>query len=354
MESTLNPRARDGGMATGATARRRMLGTAMSAAALALAGLVTLAAPAPAAAQAASSWPTKPIRIVVGFPAGSTTDTVARVAAEHLRVKLGQPVTVDNKPGANGLLGAGEVARAAPDGYTLLVTNSSSVVINPQLYRKAPYTTQDFAPVTMVVASPFILVVNPAGERTAKVDTVADLLAVAKANPGQVTYGSAGPGNIAHLAFEMLGNRTGTRSTHVPYKGAAQAQIGLMAGEVDALLDTPHGLPHMRSGKTRPLAITAGTRLPELPQVPTMAEAGVPDFDVTFWLAMLAPAGTPPAIVDRLYEAMKAVREDPKAMKQLEGQGGVTLTAPQAFGARIQKEAAMWGEIIRREKIQLD
>lgn len=345
----------DGRPATPAHGRRRTIAASLSAAAWAAASLALLAMPAVAHAQgAAAGWPARPIRIVVGFPAGSTTDVVARVAAEHLRVKLGQPVTVDNKPGANGLLGAGEVARATPDGYTLLVTNSSSVVINPQLYRKAPYATQDFAPVSMIVASPFILVVNPVTERTARVNSVADLLAVAKAQPGQVTYGSAGPGNIAHLAFEMLGNRTGTRSTHVPYKGAAQAQIGLMAGEIDALLDTPHGLPHMRSGKTRPIAITSSARLPELPNVPTMAEAGVPDFDVTFWLAMLAPAGTPPAIVDKLYETLKTVREDPKAMKQLEGNGQPALTDPQAFAARIQREAAMWGEIIRRERIQLD
>ena len=172
----------------------------------------------------AQPYPSKPLRLVVGFPAGSTTDAVARVFAEQLRIKLGQPAVVENRAGANGMLGAAEVARSAPDGYTILVTNSSAITVNHQVYKKIAYLPErDFAPLTMAVSAPFILVINPAKERTAKVNTVGDLVALAKANPGQLTYGSGGVGNLAHLAFELINNKAGIRTAHVPYKGGAAA-----------------------------------------------------------------------------------------------------------------------------------
>jgi tripartite-type tricarboxylate transporter receptor subunit TctC len=192
--------------------RRTLLASSMALAA-------ALALPAAQAQQAPAAWPTKPLRIIVGFTAGSATDSIARVLAEHLRVKLGQPVTVENRPGANGVLGVTEVARAPADGYTLLATNSSSMTVNPQVYKKITYQPErDFAPVTMVVSAPFIITVNPTGERTASVNTIADLVAVARAKPGQLTYGSGGPGNLAHLGFELINNRAGIKTTHVPYK----------------------------------------------------------------------------------------------------------------------------------------
>lgn len=326
--------------------RRRRL----AAAALAI-GAASLLTVGPASAQ---EWPTKPIRIVVGFPAGSTTDQMARAIAEHMRGRLGQPVLVENRPGANGAIGVGEVARAPSDGYTILATNSSSITVNPQLYRKLPYSADSFTPLSMVTSAPFILVVNPAGERTAQVSTVADLTALAKTNPGKVTYGSGGPGNLAHLTFSMLGNRAGVSMTHVPYKGAAAAQIGLLAKEIDAMFDTQHGMPNIKAGKVRPLAVTASKRIRDLPDVPTMAEAGFPGFEVTFWLGLLVPAKTPDTIVQKLYDAVQSVRDDPAALRQLENQGTVELTDPKAFAARVRAETAAWGEVLRRENIQLD
>ncbi len=326
--------------------RRALLGVAAL-----LTGAASLLAPAPASAQA---WPAKTIRILVGFPAGSTTDTMARALAEHMRTKLGQPVVVENRPGANGVIGVGEAARAAPDGYTLLATNSSSITVNPQIYRKLPYQIDSFAPVSMVVSAPFILTVNPANERVGSVKTVKELVELARERPGQLTYGSGGPGNLAHLTFAMLGNRAGVKMTHVPYKGAAAAQLGILSKEIDTMFDTQHGMPNIKAGKVRPIAVTSASRLPELPDVPTMAEAGFPGFEVTFWLGLLAPAGTPEPILQKIHEAVKSVRENATAMRTLEAQGQVDLTDPKAFAARIREEAAAWGEVIRRENIQLD
>ncbi len=302
----------------------------------------------------AQTFPNKPIRIVVGFPPGNTLDTIARVIGEHLRVKLGQPVIVENKPGANGILGATEVARAAPDGYTILCTNSSSITVNPQIYKKISYQTAELAPLTMVVSAPLILTVNPANERTASVNALADLMALARARPGHLTYSSGGLGNLAHLSFEMVNNRAGVKTTHVPYKGAAAAQLGLLGKEVDMQLDTPLAVPLVKSGKLKALAVTSATRWPDLPNVPTIIESGYPGVDVTFWLGLLVPAQTPPAIIQALYEAIRSVRDDPNAMKTLQMQGAVSLSDPQAFAERIRSETVLWGEVIKRENIQVD
>ena len=252
---------------TGLT-RRALIGMA-----LALAGA---AASSDANAQA---WPTKPIRIITGFPAGSATDSIARTVAEHLRAKLGQPVIVENRAGANGALGAAEVARSPADGYTILATNSSSITVNPQVYRKIPYQPErDFTPLSMVVSAPFIIAVNPTGERTASVHTIADLVALARAKPGQLTYGSGGIGNLAHLGFEFINNRAGIKTTHVPYKSGVNAQIGLIGKEIDMLLDTPVTTPNIKAGRLRALAVTTAKRWPDLPDVPTMIEAGYAGF----------------------------------------------------------------------------
>jgi tripartite-type tricarboxylate transporter receptor subunit TctC len=313
-------------------------------------------APAPAAGGAApGAWPTRTIRIVTGFPAGSATDGIARALAEHLRNKLGQPVVVENRAGANGSLGVTEVVRAPADGYTILATNSSSITVNPQVYRKLGYLPErDLVPLTMVVSAPFILVVNPQGERTGAVNSVADLMALARAKPGQLTYGSGGPGNLAHLGFEMINNRAGVKTTHVPYKSGVNAQLGLIGKETDMMLDTPVTLPNLRSGKLKALAVTTAARWRDLPDIPTMAEAGYPGFDVSFWLGLLVPAQTPPAIIQTLYGALRTAREDPNVMRQLLNQGTVELTDPASFAARIRAETAAWGEVIRRENISLD
>lgn len=330
---------------------RHSLPTRRTTLALCLAASWLIAAPAHAQAD---NWPAKPIRIVVGFPAGSFTDTIARAVADQLGKQLGQTVIVENKPGANGSIGVGEVARSAPDGYTLVVTNSSSITINPQIYKKITYQPKDFAPVTMLLDSPFILTVNPDWANKNQISSAQDLMAYAKRNPDKISYGSAGPGNIAHLAFAQWSNRAGVKTTHVPYKGASQAQLAVLSGELDTQFDTWNALPQIAAGKLRPLAVTAPQRMKQLPEVPTMAEAGYPDFNVTFWAGLLAPAGTPPAIVNKLYEATKGMLQNEHARNVLSKQGDMVMLAPEPFGQRIAKEVGDWKQVIQREAISLD
>ena len=318
------------------------------------AALCAALAPMAAQAQAAANYPSKPVRLVVGFPAGSVTDAIARLMAEQLTKSLGQPFVVENKPGANGMLGATEVARAAPDGYTLLVTNSSSITINPQIYKKAGYTAGDFAPISQIIDAPFILVVNAAWAQQAKVNTVANLVDYAKANPGKLSYGSAGPGNIAHLSFAMLSNQKQIQTVHVPYKAGSQAQMAAIGGEIQTLFDTPPGIPQIEAGKLKALAVTSAKRMTRLPNVPTMAEAGVPGFDVSFWLGALAPKGTPPAVIDKLYAAIKQMPDNPGAKNALAMQGDPVVTDPATFARRIATETPQWSAVIKREGISLD
>lgn len=300
-------------------------------------------------------YPAKPIRIVVGFPPGSSTDSIARAIGEHLRLKLGQPVVVDNRSGANGVLGVTEVAKATPDGYTLLATNSSSITVNPQIYRKIGYLPErDFTPLTMAISAPFILTINAANERTAGVNSVADLVKLARAKPGQLSYGSGGPGNLAHLGFELINNRAGIKTVHVPYKSGSGAQLAVLAREIDMLLATPSTIPNVTAGRLKALAVTTTNRWHELPDTPTMVESGYANFDVPFWLGLLAPAKTPPAVIRTLYDTIATMREDANATKPLRAQGTVELLDPKTFAARIRAETAGWGEVIKREKIQLD
>lgn len=329
------------------TGRRRLLGGLLAAGA-AVAAL-------PAAAQSpAQGFPSKPIQIVVGFAAGTTTDTIARVAAEQLRARLGQPVVVINKPGANGVIGATEVARAAPDGHTLLATNTSSMTVNPHLYRKLGYTMADFAPVTLMTSAPLILTVNPANERTGHIRTVAELVSWAKARPGSLSYAAAGPGNITGLTFRILNNHAGIKANEVLYKSAVASQMGVLAKEVDAFIDTPLAVPPIKAGKLTALAVTGPRRWRDLPDVPTLKEAGFPQIDVTFWLALFAPAQTPPAIIEKLHTALAGLKDDPNLVRQLLPHGDVDLTGPREFAERIRVESAGWAEIIKRENIQLD
>lgn len=319
-----------------------------------LAATLAFSAAAVQAQGAAQNYPNRPIQIIVGFPAGSTTDLVTRVAAEHLRAKLGQPVVVINKAGANGVIGATEAARAAPDGYTLMATNSSLITVNPQLYRKLGYAQSDFTGVTTLTMAPLILTVNPGSERMGSFTTTQDLVNFAKSKPGDLRYASAGPGNITGLAFEVLANNAGFKALHVPYKGAVAAQQGVMAKEVDAFLDTPMAVPHVKAGRLRALAVTGPTRWRDLPDVPTTREAGFPQVEVTYWGALMAPAKTPPEIIEKLYAALATLRENPELVKQLLPHGDVVMLPPAEFNERIRKETAVWGEIIRRENLQLD
>ncbi|WP_354682995.1 tripartite tricarboxylate transporter substrate binding protein [Cupriavidus necator] len=316
-------------------------------------GVLLCAISGPAAAQEAN-WPSRPVRMIVPFPAGSFTDTAARIVSDHLSKSLGQPVVVENRAGANGLIGVAEAARAAPDGYTLLMTNSSSITINHQVYKKSNYKPKDFAPVTLVLEAPFILVANPEWSRKNAVGSVTDLVRFSSQHPGKISYGSAGPGNIAHLSFAMLNNRAKIQTTHIPYKSSAQAQLAVISGELETAFDTWTALPHIKAGKLKPLAITASKRMPQLPEVPTLEEAGIAPFNVTFWIGMLAPAGTPPQIVQRLHAITRGVLDDGKARAALGQQGEVVMVDSANFARRIEKEDAGWGAVIQREGITLE
>ncbi len=305
-------------------------------------------------ASSALTFPARPIQIIVGFPAGTTTDIVARIAAEQLKNKLGQPVVVVNKPGANGAIGASEVARAAADGHTLLGTNTSSITVNPHLYKKAGYQMSDFSPVVMMTSAPLFLTINPQGERTASFKSVADLVSYARSKPGELSFAAAGPGNITGLTFRILNNHAGIKANEVLYKSAAAAQLAVLGKEVDAFIDTPLAVPQVKSGKLVALAVTSTRRWRDLPDVPTLKEAGYPQIDVTFWLGLFAPARTPPEIVEKLHAAIASLREDANQMRQLSVHGDVELTLPEEFQARIRAESLMWSDIIKRENIQLD
>ena len=302
----------------------------------------------------AEPWPAKPLRIVVGFPAGSVTDTVARLMAEQLTKGLGQPVIVENKPGANGALGVGEVVRATPDGYTLLVTNSSSITINPQLYKQITYKASNFAPITMVIEAPFILTVNPEWAQKNAVNGIQDLIRYAQVQPEKLTYGSGGQGNMAHLSFVSLSNRANIKTTHVPYKSAAQAGLAMISGELNAGFDTLSTVPNIQAGKLKALAVTSSTRISQLPDLPTMAEAGFVDFEVIFWMGLLAPAGTPEPILTKIYEAARLITTNSKAEAVLKSNGEPVMLDPKSFANLINKEGLLWGEVIRREALVLD
>lgn len=308
-----------------------------------------------AQAQSRSArWPNRPVRMVVGFPGGSFTDVIARILSERLSRNLGQPVVVDNKPGANGAIGATEVARANPDGYTLLMTNSSSITINPQIYRKSPYQASDFVPVTMALEAQFIVTLNAQWAATQKIRTAQDLIAYAKRNPGRLSYGSGGPGNIAHLSYAALSNQAGIETTHVPYKSSTHAQMAVLSGEIHTQFDTWTALPHIRDGKLLPIAVTSPGRLAQLPDIPTLQEVGFPGFVVTFWIGLLAPMGTPQAIVERLHTLNQGVLQDPRAVAVLGSQGEAVMRGSAPFAQRIAQETQGWSEVIQREALALD
>jgi tripartite-type tricarboxylate transporter receptor subunit TctC len=305
-------------------------------------------------ARAEDQYPSRPIRLIVPFPAGALADSTARPIADGLSRALGQPVVVENKLGANGVIGVSEVARSAPNGYTLLLTPSSSMTVNPQLYKKVPYKAADFTPITSVIDSQFIIVVNPEWAQKNKVETFKDFIALARAKPDTLRYGSPGLGNIVHLSTVLMNNRYNIRTQHIPYKGGNEAQMALMGGVIEFVFDTWAGLPFIQSGRMKALAVTSATRMQQLPDVPTVIESGMPDFLTSFWLGMFAPAGTPAPIVKKLYELIKGVVEEPKTRGLISAAGSIALQDPAAFQRRIVRESDEWGQIIRKENIAID
>ena len=312
-------------------------------------------AASPLTARAAGAWPTRPVRLIVGYPAGASTDLCARILAEDMRARIGQPVLVENRPGgANGSLGAAAVAAAEPDGHTLLVSNTSTMTVNHLLYRDIRYhPLKDLLPVASITLSPFILTTSPKSSRTRSIRTVAELLALARANPGGLSYVSGGNGNLQHLYMEQFAGLAGIRLLHVPFRGAAPAENALVAGDVDLVLQTPSAVPLMRSGALTPIAATGATPWRDLPEVPTLAESGFPDLVFTFWNGLVAPAGLPPAIRDRLVGLLEAAAAAPATRQLLLSQGEVMVLRPDAFRARIAADIERNAAVIKAAGIEM-
>ena len=296
-----------------------------------------------AGAAAAQSYPAKPVRLVVGFVAGGPTDALARLYALHLAAALGQQVVVENRGGADGLIAAEAVARAAPDGYTLFFP-SSGHAINASLYKTVPYkTVEDFEPVALVGESPNLIAVTP----SLPVRDMREFVALAKAKPGALNYGATS--SPTHLATELFASMAGIQLTRIPFKGAAPAMTAVMAGDVQLVLSgIGTMLPQVKAGRLKGLAVTSAARSPMAPDIPTVAEAGVPGYVATTWYGVLAPAGTPRAIVDRLNKDTRAVLEDPATKTGLAAQGvsAVPMT-PEQFGSFLRAEVAKWAKVVQ-------
>ncbi|HEY9316438.1 tripartite-type tricarboxylate transporter receptor subunit TctC [Achromobacter deleyi] len=318
------------------------------------ASVFVLSTAAPLVASAAD-YPNAPVKFVVGFSPGSTIDTVARIVGEALSARMKQTFVVDNKTGANGMIAARAVAQAKPDGYTILVSNSSSITVNPLLYKDLQYDPlKDFAPVTTVMSVPFILTINAENPRVAGVTDVKSLVALAKRNPNTISYGSAGNGNLMHLAGAQLAAMSDVQMLHVPYRGAAPMEAGLLSKEVDFGFDTLSGVPLIKAGKLRALAVSSADRWHDLPDVPAVSELGYPGFDISFWVGIFAPAGTPQAVVDRLNREIAAVTQDPDVRARLAAQGNPLTQSPQAFRQKIAEELKQNEALIKRANIKID
>ena len=303
-------------------------------------------------ASQAQDFPNKPIRIIVPYTAGGSSDYVARTIATRLQENLKSPVVVENKPGGNAQIGCDYVAKSAPDGYTLLLAGMTTHAAAPALYKKLPYDPiKDFAPISNVIESPLVVVVHP----DVHANTLQEFVSLAKSNPGKLNYGSAGVGNTLHLAGEMFRMTTGTDLVHVPYKGASQALGDLLGGRIQVMFDLPQTpLANIQAGKLRALAVTGGERLALLHNVPTTAEAGVPAFTFGTWIGLVAPAGTPPAVISRLHaEIVKAATqpEVKEAFAKMAMQVAPSAS-PDAFAKKMQAETERLAKVIRAAGIQ--
>lgn len=307
----------------------------------------------PAALAQDAAFPSKSVTMVVPFPPGGGTDTGARWVAQKLSEKWGQSVVVDNKPGASGTIGADFVARAKPDGYTIMMANAQTVAINPGLLKKIPYNTEKaFAPISLVAELPLLLLVNT--EVPAK--TTKEFIALAKQQPGELTYGSAGNGASTHLAASLFEDATGTKLMHVPYKGGGPAMQDVMAGHINlTLLTVLESASALKSGKVRPIAVTSDKRSPALPEIPTLAESGVPGYFSISWIGLLAPAGTPPEIVDKIARDVQQVVNAPEMRDRLVGQGATPVGGtPAQFKAFIDSETQRYRKLIADKGIVAD
>ena len=317
----------------------------------ALAAAAAIGVVAPAVAQ--GTYPTKPVRLVVPFPAGGTTDILARAVAQKLSETWGQSVIVDNRPGAGGNIGSELVAKSPPDGYTLLMGTVGTHAINPSLYAKMPYDhVKDFTPVILVAGVPNVLVVN----LSLPVNSVQELIAYGKANPNKLNFASSGNGTSIHLSGELFRTMTGVQMTHVPYKGSAPALTDLIGGQVQLMFDNlPSSLQFIKAGKLRALAVTSAERSSALPDLPTLSESGLAGFEASSWFGVLAPAGTPRDIVTKLNGAIAAWLASPDAKEKLAAQGAIAAGGPpDAFVKHIADESAKWAKVVKASGAHVD
>ncbi len=327
-------------------------------------GVLVLAAMAaailPTLASAQAAWPAKPVRIVVPFAAGGTTDILARSLAPELQRVFGQPFIVDNKAGAGGNVGAADVAKSAPDGYTLLMGTVGTQAINAALYPRMPFDpAKDFVPITLVAGVPNVLVMNPANAQKYGVSSVADLARVARANPGRLNMASSGNGTSIHLAGELFKTMTGTYMVHFPYRGSGPALLDLIGGSMDLMFDNlPSAMPQIKAGKLKALAVTSASRSAALPDLPTVAEAGGPalkGFEASSWFGLLAPAGTPMDIVNRIQQETAKALASPALKERLLAQGAVPGGMSSAeFGRYIADESRKWAGVVTASGAKVD
>jgi tripartite-type tricarboxylate transporter receptor subunit TctC len=306
-----------------------------------------------AGAVFAQSWPEKPIQLIVGFAPGGFTDVLARLIGQKLQERLGRPVVVENRAGAAGTIGADVVAKARPDGYTLLLGHSNSNAVAPALYPKLPYdVVRDFTPVVRIATTPLLLTVNAA----VPAKDVQSFIALSKSKPGGLSFASSGNGSAQHLAAARFMLATQTRMTHVPYKGSGQAIVDLLAGTVDLNFESPPNvLQHLQTGKLRALAITSVKRSPLLPDVPTLAEAGVPDAEMLQWFALLGPAGLPQPIADKLNREVNAILQQPDVAEKIASQGGEIIGgSARQFAEFLPKDTTAWAQLIKEANIRID
>lgn len=305
-------------------------------------------------AAQAQAWPSKPIRVIVPYPPGSGTDIVARLLSQRIGDSLGQPLVVENRPGAGAIIGVDAIAKAAPDGHTIGIIDSGALAINPALYPKLPYDSlRDFAPIIEVAALPFMLVANP----SLGVSSVQELIAAAKRDPGKINYASVGNGSSVHLATELLKKSAGINLTHIPYKGSAPALNDVLAGTTPVMfVNLLSGLPHVKGGKLRALAVGTSTRVRAIPDVPTIAESGVPGYEFQGWFGMLAPAGTPAPVIQRLNAEFGKVLALGEVRDQLLNTGGMQViggTSAQ-FAAHIAGEMDHWRKLVQETGAKVD
>jgi tripartite-type tricarboxylate transporter receptor subunit TctC len=313
-------------------------------------GAVALAAMVPGASQAADNYPSKPLRFIVPYPPGGPLDTMARMLAEKVRGDLGQPVIVENRAGAGGNIGADLAAKAQPDGYTLVMGAVATHAINPWLFKNLPYDPiKDFAPVTIIASVPNVLVINVDFAKKNNINNLGDLIAYAKANPGKLNYGSGGNGSAGHLSGELLKARAHVNIEHIPYQGAAPAQLALLSGQSDFMFDNlAASAPLIKDGKVKALAVTTKDRSSLLPDVPTVEQSGVKDFDLGTWFGVFTTGGTPPAVVDKLNKAYSAALMQPDVRQRLLTMGSeIKPMTPKQFADFVHVEKDKYKEIVQ-------